>query len=98
MIFRNPLQMPLLALLLVSPIAFGQAGRLEEIIVTAEKRETTVQDTPIAVTAFTGEELERALISKPMDLQFSVPNMLMSKGHFSDYAISISGVGNLAVG
>jgi iron complex outermembrane recepter protein len=71
---------------------------LEEIIVTAEKRVSTVQDTPIAITAFTGEELERALISKPLDLQFSVPNMLMSKENFTGASITLRGIGNLAVG
>ncbi|CAA0121244.1 Colicin I receptor [Halioglobus japonicus] len=73
-------------------------GKLEEVIVTAEKRSTSVQNTPIAVTAFTGAELERALISKPMDLQFNVPNMLMSKDNFSAASITIRGVGNLAIG
>ena len=62
----------------IAPLAWSQAGILEEIIVTAEKRATSIQDTAIAVTAFTGTELDRALISKPLDMQFSVPNMLMS--------------------
>ncbi len=90
-----------LAVTLASQIVFGQDsqdGKLEEVIVTAEKRETTVQDTPIAITAFTGEELERALISKPMDLQFSVPNMLMSKDNFASANVTLRGIGNLAVG
>lgn len=87
----------LLVALLASHAAFGQE-RLEEIIVTAEKRVTTVQDTPIAITAFTGEELERALITKPLDLQFSVPNMLMSKENFAGASITLRGIGNLAVG
>ena len=79
--------------------AFAQSvGALEEVIVTAEKRATTVQETPIAVSAFSGDELDRALISKPMDLQFNVPNMLMSKGNFTTAAISIRGIGNLGVG
>jgi iron complex outermembrane receptor protein len=90
--------LPVFAVGLACPAADGQSGRLEEVIVTAEKRATTLQNTPIAVTAFTGEELDRALISKPMDLQFNVPNMLMSKGQFSTANISIRGVGNLAVG
>ena len=38
-----------------------EAGVLEELIVTAEKRETTIQDTPIAVSAFSQEDLERGL-------------------------------------
>ena len=63
-------------------------GLLEEVIVTAEKRATTIQDTPLAVTAFSGAELDRALINKPLDMQFSVPNMLMSKGQFNSSNIS----------
>ncbi|MEZ5572739.1 MAG: TonB-dependent receptor [Halioglobus sp.] len=74
------------------------AGKLEEVVVTAEKRATSLQDTPIAVTAFTGQELDRAQISKPLDLQFNVPNMLMSKDNFSTAVITIRGIGNLAIG
>ncbi|MEP5566455.1 MAG: TonB-dependent receptor [Halioglobus sp.] len=84
---------------LMASEAFAQSvGALEEVIVTAEKRATTVQDTPIAVSAFSGDELNRALISKPLDLQFNVPNMLMSKDNFTTAAISIRGIGNLGVG
>ncbi|NQX90011.1 MAG: TonB-dependent receptor [Halioglobus sp.] len=91
---------PVLCALLVG-IFTGQVlamGQLEEIIVTAEKRETTVQDTPIAVSAFTQEDLERALINNTMDIQMAVPNMLMSKGFFTTAQITIRGIGNLAVG
>jgi iron complex outermembrane receptor protein len=81
-----------------APLAWSQGGILEEVIVTAEKRATTIQDTAIAVTAFTGTELDRALIAKPLDMQFSVPNMLMSKGNFTTARVAIRGVGNQAVG
>ncbi len=84
--------------LLAQHPAHAQDRRLEEVIVTAEKRATTVQDTPIAVTAFSGEELDRALINKPLDMQFNVPNMLMSKDNFTTAQISIRGIGNLAIG
>jgi len=73
-------------------------GRLEEIIVTAEKRETNVQNTPIAVSVFTQADLKRSLINNNMDIQMAVPNMLMSKGFFTTAQITIRGVGNLAVG
>jgi iron complex outermembrane recepter protein len=86
------------AMFLASAPLHAQPAGLEEVIVTAEKRATTIQDTPIAVTAFTGEELDRALISKPLDMQFSVPNMLMSKGNFTTASISIRGIGNQAIG
>ncbi|WP_285018978.1 TonB-dependent receptor [Novosphingobium sp. fls2-241-R2A-195] len=45
--------------------AFGQAtdeegnGRINEIIVTAQKREQTIQDTPLSVSAVSGDEIQR---------------------------------------
>lgn len=91
---------PVLSLFLASLCAPAGAeqGRLEEVLVTAEKRVTSVQDTPIAVSAFSAEELDKAQITKSLDLQFNVPNMLMSKGNFSTAQISLRGIGNLAVG
>jgi len=93
---------PFVCSLLVASIhaqlAQAQGGFLEEIIVTAEKRETTLQDTAIAVSAFTQDDLERGLINNNMDIQMAVPNMLMSKGFFTTAQISIRGIGNQAVG
>ncbi len=73
-------------------------GILEEVIVTAEKRETTLQDTAVSVTAFSQDDLERGLINNNMDIQMAVPNMLMTRDFFTTAAISIRGVGQLAVG
>lgn len=73
-------------------------GVLEEVIVTAQKREASIQDTPVAVTAFSNDDLRQQLIDRPLDLQMSVPNMLMSKGNFTTANVSIRGIGNLAVG
>ncbi|MEP1470060.1 MAG: TonB-dependent receptor [Halieaceae bacterium] len=87
-----------LASLIVASSSFAQTGMLEEIIVTAEKRASTVQDTPIAISAFSGEELARSLINNTLDIQMNVPNMLMSKGNFTTAQVSIRGIGNLAVG
>ena len=90
--------LPALAACLLTATAAIAQGTLEEVIVTAEKRETTLQDTAIAVSAFTQADLERGLINNNMDIQMAVPNMLMSKGFFTTAQISIRGIGNLAVG
>ncbi|HEY6130975.1 MAG TPA: TonB-dependent receptor [Halioglobus sp.] len=95
---KHPVVSCLLFVAALGSQVVGGEERLEEVIVTAEKRVTTLQDTPMAITAFTGEELERALISKPLDLQFSVPNMLMSKDNFATAAITLRGIGRLAIG
>lgn len=99
----NHTVLPFATCLLASAISAQGAlaqggGMLEEVIVTAEKRVSTIQDTPIAITAFSGDELARSLINNTLDMQMSVPNMLMSKGNFTTAAISIRGIGNLAVG
>ena len=59
------------------------SGVLEEIIITATKVESSIQDTPIAVTAFSQDQLDSQLINDTMNLQFNVPNMTMSKQNFT---------------
>lgn len=80
-----------------SPLTLAQ-GQLEEIIVTATKTETSLQDTPIAVSAFSQDQLDSALINDTMNLQFNVPNMLMGKGNFTSSEVRIRGIGAGAVG
>ncbi len=48
---------------------------LEEIIVTARKREESLQDTPIAISAFTADALERQQIVSTEDLDQVAPNL-----------------------
>ncbi len=54
-----------LAILAVGPdlkfdTANGQSLALEEIVVTARRREESLQDIPVSVTAFTADQIERA--------------------------------------
>lgn len=48
---------------------------LEEIIVTATKREQRLQDVPVSITAITGETIQERQISDLRNLQGYVPNM-----------------------
>ena len=48
---------------------------LEEVIVTAQKRETTLQSEPLAVSAFTGEDIVRAGGVDANVLGYMVPNL-----------------------
>src|SRR5450631_2466418 len=50
-------------------------GELQEIIVTAEKRESTVQATPIAITALSANDLLDQNISSVQDLVGTVPGL-----------------------
>jgi iron complex outermembrane receptor protein len=64
-------------------IAWAQAQQdeqegLEEIIVTATRREQNLQDVPLAVVAYTGEMLERQGIENMEDLKAVVPNLVVA--------------------
>ncbi|MBT5683908.1 MAG: hypothetical protein HOJ11_02815, partial [Gammaproteobacteria bacterium] len=48
----------LTALCTVSGNVYAAQGTIEEVIVTAERREVNLQSVPVAVTAFTGEEMD----------------------------------------
>ncbi|TAD75664.1 MAG: TonB-dependent receptor [Sphingomonadales bacterium] len=49
------------------------------IIVTASKREQTLQETPISVSVTSGETIERAQIRDVLDLQTVVPSLRVSQ-------------------
>ncbi|WP_339691800.1 TonB-dependent receptor [uncultured Parasphingorhabdus sp.] len=55
----------------------SEAGpRLEEIIVTAQRRSQNVQDIPVTVSALSSDLLEQRQISNTIDLSRSVPNLV----------------------
>ncbi len=69
----------------VSPAAKRQ---IEEVVVTAERKESTVSDTSISITAFTGEMLEGFGIRNQEDLQKFIPAAVIEP-----YDMAIRGVG-----
>lgn len=72
------------------------ASGLDEIIVTAQRRRESVQDVPIAVSAFSADALESRGITNTLDLIGQVPNMFGSNntGLGSANAYYIRGLGN----
>jgi len=68
----------------------------EEITVTAQKREQSIYEVPIAISAFTGEQLENQGISDMVDVGKFVPNLSLttfSAGHTSSANPFIRGIG-----
>ncbi|MBV1686214.1 TonB-dependent receptor [Novosphingobium sp. G106] len=57
--------------------AASDSGGLEEIVVTAQKREQSLQDVPIAVTALTGNTLEVNRVSSVSDLSGLAPGVIV---------------------
>ena len=75
---------------------FDETGALlEEILVTAQRRETDLQETPIAVTAFTADAIEDIGIFDITDLGSLAPNTIFNKqpSSNSNTSIFIRGVG-----
>lgn len=68
-----------------------------EIIVTAQKRRESIQDVPIAVSAFSGEALDELKIEGGSELMRAVPNVTFSKTNFASYNFSIRGIGTKAL-
>ncbi|MEH6593577.1 MAG: TonB-dependent receptor plug domain-containing protein, partial [Halioglobus sp.] len=71
---------------------------LEEIIVTAQKREQSVQDVPLAVTAVSGQMLESLGITQMTDLEQVSPSLTISSGSKNtNGGMQIRGVGTNGV-
>ena len=62
-------------------------------MVTAERREESVQDIPISIVALTGDTLDKRGIRTIEDLQYNVPSLTFSDNGNSKY-VNIRGVGN----
>ena len=55
--------------------AYAQTNEIEELVVTAEKREQSLQDVPVAVSAFTDERRELIGINSVQDLTNFTPGL-----------------------
>lgn len=80
--------------------ASSGAGRhigIEEVIVTGQKREERLQEVPIAISAFSMDDLDAQKIEGGFDLLKAIPNVTFSKSNYSGYNFSIRGVGTKAI-
>ena len=79
-----------------TPAADGpKTTTLEGIKVTARKREETLQEVPVAVTAFTADSLDKLNVKDLADLDGQVPNLTIyaARGSSSTLTAYIRGVG-----
>ena len=61
------------------PALAQSSGMLEEVIVTATKRQQTLQEIPIAVSVVTAETIEQAQVLDIKDLQTLVPSLRVTQ-------------------
>lgn len=72
-------------------VAYAEYARLEEIVVTAQKREQSLQEVPISVQVISGDDIAKQDISSALELSTTVPGFVVSKDGPADN-ISIRGV------
>jgi iron complex outermembrane receptor protein len=70
----------------------GYAQQLEEVVVTAQKREQTLTEVPISVTAVSGELVQDAAIKSFTELGAYVPNLSITENAVNSI-ISMRGIG-----
>ncbi len=93
-VLRDRLYTTVLAAGLLATAGTAIAQELEEIVVTAQKREVGLQTAPVAITAYSGANLEENKIYDVMDLANSVPAFSLTMNTPLDLELNIRGVTN----
>jgi iron complex outermembrane receptor protein len=97
----SPVAVAVLAALAAAPVARAQqtgttAGGLEEIIVTAQKREQNLQEIPVAVSVLGGDLIDRSTAYNIEGLTALVPSLNFRKGGTSiNSTLFLRGVGTV---
>ena len=74
-------------------------GYMEEIIVTAEKREESVMDVPVTMSAFTNKMIQDLGIASEDDLEQLVPGLqFQDNGQMTGQGTTIRGIGTRLAG
>ncbi len=82
------------AALVLAAAAPALAQAVDEIIVTAQKREERLQDVPLAVTAFTGGNIEATRTRDILDLADRTPNLVVTAFNVAEPRYAIRGIGS----
>ncbi|WP_295803121.1 TonB-dependent receptor [uncultured Microbulbifer sp.] len=74
--------------------ALAQQSVLEEVTVTAQKREQSLQDVSVAVSAFSGDAIDKMGFEEGLDITQQVPNMNFFAifGEASSPSVSLRGI------
>ena len=75
-----------------APPSSGDAGEVQEIVVTALKRETKLQDTPLAITAVTGATLRAQGITDSSQLNKVSPGLVITQSNFTGSRLTVRNI------
>ena len=91
--FISCLFVAVLSLNTITVSAQDSDSRLEEVIVTAQKKEQGLSEVPISIQVLSGEKIDTLGITSLEDLQTHVPGLMINKGA-AQFNIYIRGVGS----
>ena len=80
----------ILILFLAQSLTVNAQSVLEEVIVTAQKREESVQDVPISITALSGDMISDFGFKNTLEIFDQIPNVTADQGSYSG-ALTIRG-------
>ncbi|MEH6757734.1 MAG: TonB-dependent receptor plug domain-containing protein [Parasphingorhabdus sp.] len=98
---RKSLLLAATAISAVASPAWAQVDEMVDdnvIIVTAQRQAQSLQEVPIAVSAFDSKALEAQQIENSSDLQLTLPNVTFTKTNFTTSSFTIRGIGDLCTG
>lgn len=81
------------AVMLAAGVSPAHSAELEEIIVTAQKREQSLQDVPISVVAVSGDEISAKGYGELNDITTALPNVTVNESALGD-VLFIRGIGS----
>jgi len=85
-------------LLLIAAPGLAQDAVIEEIVVTSQKREQSLQDVPLSVAAFSGDYIQEAGIKDVRDLSGMTPGLSIKSRGETEGSVFIRGIGSQAPG
>ena len=77
--------------------ALAQQGGLEEIVVTAQKREQSLQEIPVAITAFGADALQQQRIRDVGDISGLVPNVQINPSPSGSTGVTVAIRGSVTI-
>ncbi|MCZ0864274.1 TonB-dependent receptor [Dasania sp. GY-19] len=83
-----------MAMPLANAAVASEKKRLEEVIVTASKREQRLLDVPMSIATMSGDELEIRGVDNIQDLSFAVPGLTMREDGPGSYQVFLRGIAN----
>jgi iron complex outermembrane receptor protein len=72
--------------------ADGAGDKIDEVVVTAQKRSENLQDVPIAMTALSADDLVNKAVTRSSDLQYASPALTVTDAGLTQ-SVNIRGIG-----